>query len=346
VTRAVVYALLAVVAVLIVRWSMRELRALPSYVGPLGSFWHVAFRVLCGAILLFLITPILVIIPLSFNAEPYFTYPMPGFSLRWYEDFFVGEKSAVWHLAIKNSVIVAVFATIVATTLGTVAAVGLSNSQLPAKTFLMGLLISPMIVPLVITGVGMYFFYTLVGITPAQISEHAGWLHLTPIILAHAALGTPFVVITVTATLVGFDHSLTRASASLGADGLTTFFKVTVPLVLPGMISGALFGVAGAYFSLAQFNAFTFGVISGRGWVCIALVVLGRWDPWRCAFAALLFGAVDALQLRLQSSGAIDVPYQLFLMLPFLMTVVAMALVARNARAPAALLVPYRKEER
>ncbi len=112
------------------------------------------------------------------------------------------------------------------------------------------------------------------------------------------------------------------------------------------MISGALFGIAGAYFSLAQFNAFTFGVISGRGWVCIALVVLGRWDPWRCAFAALLFGAVDALQLRLQSSGVIDLPFQVFLLLPFLITVVAMALVARNARAPAALLVPYRKEER
>ena len=112
------------------------------------------------------------------------------------------------------------------------------------------------------------------------------------------------------------------------------------------MISGALFAVAGAYLSLAQFNAFTFGVVSGRGWVCIALVVLGRWDPWRCAFAALLFGAVDALQLRLQSSGAIDLPYQLFLMLPFLVTVLAMAAVARSARAPAALLVPYRREER
>jgi len=240
-TRTLIFALLAVIGIIVLRWAIRELRALPSYVGLLGRSWHVGFRVICGLILLFLITPILVIIPLSFNAEPYFTYPMPGFSLRWYEDFFVGEKSDVWHLAIKNSVIIAIFSTLLATTLGTVAAVGLSNSRLPAKTFLMGVLISPMIVPLVITGVGMYFFYTLVGMTPAQISEHASWLHLVPIIMAHAALGTPFVVITVTATLVGFDHSLTRASASLGADGLTTFFRITVPLVLPGMISGALF---------------------------------------------------------------------------------------------------------
>jgi ABC-type uncharacterized transport system permease subunit len=112
------------------------------------------------------------------------------------------------------------------------------------------------------------------------------------------------------------------------------------------ILSGLLMAVAGAYFSIAQFNAFTFGVISGRGWVCIALVVLGRWDPWRCAAAALLFGALDALQLRLQSSGAIDLPYQLFLMLPFVATVVAMALFSRRARAPAALLKPFHREER
>jgi simple sugar transport system permease protein len=112
------------------------------------------------------------------------------------------------------------------------------------------------------------------------------------------------------------------------------------------MISGALMGVAGAYLSLAQFNAFTFGVVSGRGWVCIALVVLGQWDPWRVAGAALLFGALDALGLRLQSSGGLDVPYQVFLMLPFLATIVAMAILARKARAPAALLRPFRREER
>ncbi len=112
------------------------------------------------------------------------------------------------------------------------------------------------------------------------------------------------------------------------------------------MISGFLMGIAGAYLSLAQFNAFTFGVISGRGWVCIALVVLGQWDPWRSAAAALLFGAIDAHQLRLQSSGVIDLPYQVYLMMPFLVTILAMVVFARKARAPAALLVPFRSEER
>ena len=112
------------------------------------------------------------------------------------------------------------------------------------------------------------------------------------------------------------------------------------------LISGALMGAAGAFLSMAQFNAFTFGVISGRGWVCIALVVFGQWSPWKSALGALLFAFIDALQLRLQAGGAFHLPYQVFLMMPFVLTIVAMALVSRNARAPAALLVPFRKEER
>jgi ABC-type uncharacterized transport system permease subunit len=112
------------------------------------------------------------------------------------------------------------------------------------------------------------------------------------------------------------------------------------------LISGALMGAAGAFLSMAQFNAFTFGVVSGRGWVCIALVVFGMWSPWKSALGALLFAFIDALQLRLQAGGAFHLPYQAFLMMPFVLTIVAMALVSRNARAPAALLVPCRKEER
>ncbi len=130
-----------------------------------------------------------------------------------------------------------------------------------------------------------------------------------------------------------------HAAASAGVSVAAVRYQALI-------VSGMLMGVAGAYLAIAQFNAFTFGVISGRGWVCIALVVLGQWDPWRVALAALLFGSVDALQLRLQSSGAIDLPYQLFLMMPFVVTIVAMAVLARSARAPAALLIPFRREER
>ena len=202
--------------------------ALPSYVGPLGRVWHYGFLTFCGLVLVYLIVPILVIIPLSFNAEPYFTYPMPGLSLRWYEDFLAND---MWMLSIRNSIIVAVFATILATFLGTVAALGLSKRNLPYKVVIMGLLISPMIVPLVITAVGMYFFFSVLQLTNSLVG----------IILAHTALGIPFVVITVTATLIGFDQSLVRASRNLGASATRTFLKVQVPLIMPGMISGALF---------------------------------------------------------------------------------------------------------
>jgi simple sugar transport system permease protein len=130
-----------------------------------------------------------------------------------------------------------------------------------------------------------------------------------------------------------------RAADSAGVSVIRIRFQAVV-------VGGALMGVAGAFLSMAQFNAFTFGVISGRGWVAIALVVFGRWDPWRCAGAALLFAAIDALQLRLQASGLGHIPYQVFLVLPFVLTIVAMALISRNAVAPAALLKPFRREER
>lgn len=207
----------------------------PIYAGPLERTWYYGFRFICALIFTFLIVPILVIMPLSFNAVPFFTFTPEmlsldpaGYSTKWYEEFFT---SLNWQGAVKNSVIIAFFSTILATTLGTVAALGLSRPQMPYKTVVMALLISPMIVPLIISAAGMYFFYSKVGLA----STHLG------VILAHTALGTPFVVITVTATLVGFDNSLTRAAAMLGADPVTTFFKVVVPLILPGVISGALF---------------------------------------------------------------------------------------------------------
>ncbi len=209
--------------------------ALPIYASPLERVWHYTYRVLCGLIFFFLIAPIVVIIPLSFNAVPFFTFTPEmlsfdpaGYSLKWYEDFF---SNLNWQGAVKNSFIIAVFATLISTTLGTVAALGLSRAEMPKKALVMGILISPMIVPLIISAAGMYFFYTKVGLA----STHLG------VILAHAALGTPFVVITVTATLTGFDQSLIRAAATLGASPVRTFFKVIVPLILPGVISGALF---------------------------------------------------------------------------------------------------------
>lgn len=202
---------------------------------PLRQAWRYGFRAICTLIYGFLAAPLLIIIPLSFNSEPYFVFTRKmlsldpdGFSFRWYRNFLYNPD---WTHAIGNSLVIASAATVLATTLGTVAALGLSRSFMPFRTLIMGILISPMIVPVIISGAGMFFFYSSVGL-----------VHTLPgIILAHAALGTPFVVITVTATLLGFDHTLTRASVSLGASPIQTLLNVIVPLILPGVISGALF---------------------------------------------------------------------------------------------------------
>ncbi|MCH7929308.1 MAG: ABC transporter permease [Proteobacteria bacterium] len=209
--------------------------ALPPYIGPLGRAWHYLFLTICAAVFLFLIAPILVIVPLSFNAEPYFTFSQDmlalkpdAYSLRWYQDIIDNRQ---WLQSAKNSIIIAVFATSLATILGTVAALGLSRSYMPFRRVTMAVLISPMIVPIIISAAGMFFFYSKLGLAQT----------LPGLILAHTALGTPFVVITVTATLVGFDQTLVRAAAGLGAPPPRTFFKITMPLILPGVISGGLF---------------------------------------------------------------------------------------------------------
>ena len=211
--------------------------SLPNYTSLNYRIWHYTYLTICGLVFFFLIAPLFVILPLSFNAEQYIHFSAKmlaldpeGFSLRWYEDMIWGTKNP-WGLAAKNSIIIAIFATIGATILGTVAALGLSSRHMPYKAAFMALLISPMIVPLIISGTAIFFFMAKVGLA----ATHTG------IILAHIILGTPFVVITVTATLSGFDHSVTRAAASLGSNPVNTFMKVTLPLILPGVISGALF---------------------------------------------------------------------------------------------------------
>lgn len=238
--------------------------ALPTYATPLERLWHYIYIGLCTAIFIFLIAPILVVIPLSFNAEPYFTFTHKmltfdptGYSLRWYDELLTlgmtspeGARDGTWWAqswaqgtwvkAAKNSVIIGFWATILATSLGTLAALGLSRPEMPYRRAIMAILISPMIVPIIIIATGLFFFYS----NPCGITGlDCGRLTATylGVIMAHATLGIPFVIITVTATLSGFDQSLIRAAASLGANPRVTFFKVIMPLILPGVISGALF---------------------------------------------------------------------------------------------------------
>ena len=211
--------------------------ALPSYTETRYRIWHYIYLAICTAIFIYLIAPLFVIFPLSFSHDEFLVFSEEmkrldpdGFSTRWYKDMVWGTKNP-WGLAAKNSLFIAFFATIGSVIIGTIAAVGLSSRYMPYKGIIMAILISPMIVPLIISGVAIFFFMAKAGLAATY----------TGIILAHIILGTPFVVITVTATLSGFDHSVTRAAASLGSAPINTFMKITLPLILPGVISGALF---------------------------------------------------------------------------------------------------------
>jgi putative spermidine/putrescine transport system permease protein len=243
--------------------------ALPVYATPLERLWHYTYRAICVAIFVFLISPLLVVMPLSFNAEPYFTFTPKmlafdpeGYSLRWYDELLTLGMAApegprdgdwwsrawaesTWIRAAKNSLIIGFWSTIVSTVLGTLAALGLARPEMPYRRVIMAILISPMIVPIIIIATGLFFFYSNPCSPLAVFGVEVQCARLTStylgVVLAHATLGIPFVIITVTATLSGFDQSLIRASASLGAGPRTTFFKVILPLILPGVVSGALF---------------------------------------------------------------------------------------------------------
>ena len=219
---------------------------LQPYLSSSQVLWHYLFRVICGVIFIFLIMPILVVMPLSFNSQDFFTFTPEmlkfepeGYSLKHYRDFFTNNE---WQRSFKNSLLIAPVATLVSVSLGTLAAIGLSQSHVPFKRAIMAILISPMIVPLIISATGMFFFYSHVGnFLEDTIGLDKNFVGYVKVILAHSVLGIPFVIITVTATLVGFDSSLTRAAASMGANPVKTFFKIQMPLILPGVISGGLF---------------------------------------------------------------------------------------------------------
>jgi len=213
----------------------------PSYYSWRHKAGVYALKLAAWAVLFFLILPVLIVIPLSFNAEPFFSFTRGmmqldpnAYSLEWYRSILDSPK---WLLAIRNSFFIGLCATLIATTLGTLAAVGLANANMPFRRAITALLLAPMIVPLIIVAAGMFFFYARFDLVGS----------FTGIIIAHAALGIPFVIITVTATLSGFDRSLYQAGLSLGASPLKVFSSVVVPVIRPGVISGALFAFATSF---------------------------------------------------------------------------------------------------
>ncbi|TWR91357.1 ABC transporter permease [Pseudomonas saxonica] len=190
--------------------------------------WHTAL------VLFFLVAPILVIMPLSFNASSYFSYPMTGVSLRWYE---AALGDPLWQRALLNSLGIGFASTLLATALGTLAALGLSRPSFPWRGLIMPLLISPMIIPIVVVAAGFYYIFAPLGLVDSYLG----------VILAHTVLGTPFVVITVCAALQSFDQSLNRAASGLGARPWMNFRRVTLPLIAPAVGTGAVFAFATSF---------------------------------------------------------------------------------------------------
>lgn len=183
------------------------------------------------AAVVFLIAPLIAILPLAFTSSVFLTYPIPGYSMRWFDEL---ASADVWRMSIVNSLIIGTGTTLLAGALGTLAALGLRNAGLVLPGLFRTAFLLPMVVPAVVLGVGMQVFFVHLGLA----NSYAG------VIAAHSVVAVPFVVVSVTASLAGIDRRVERAAASLGAGPLTVFRRVTLPLALPGILSGAVFAFA------------------------------------------------------------------------------------------------------
>ncbi len=198
------------------------------------SVWPALLGAYCAAVLGFLVIPIFAVVPLSFSSDSFLQYPIPGLSLRWYEDFF---NSPRWIPALRNSLLVGIATALIATPLGALAAIGIVRLGARVRPLVLGLLIAPLIVPGIVTAIGMYFAFAPLGLTSSY----------TGLILSHTAVSTPFVVIVVAAALQGFDPNLIRAGSSLGAGPLTVYLRVVLPVIAPAVVAGAIFAFATSF---------------------------------------------------------------------------------------------------
>jgi putative spermidine/putrescine transport system permease protein len=183
---------------------------------------------LVGLILLFLAFPIIVVIAVSFSSANYLTFPPPAFSLKWYRAYIGSEN---WLNPTWLSLWVAAAVVVLSTVLGTLAALGIARLPRPLRVLVSGLILSPLIVPVIVVAIGVYYAFAQYGLVGKPIA----------LVLAHTSLAVPFVVTSVTATLSGIDPRLEQAALSLGATPRGTFFQITLPLIQPGVIVGALF---------------------------------------------------------------------------------------------------------
>jgi len=181
-----------------------------------------------GLILLFLAFPIVVVVVVSFSSATYLTFPPPAFGLRWYTAYFSSED---WLRPTWLSLWVAAAVVVLATFLGTLAALGIARLPRALRVAAAGLVLSPLIVPGIVVAIGIYYAYSRYGLVGSPIG----------LVLAHTCLAVPFVVTSVSASLAGLDPRLEQAALSLGATPRGTFFQVTLPLIRPGVLVGALF---------------------------------------------------------------------------------------------------------
>lgn len=205
----------------------------------MGDSWRQPHRVALAmfgvATVTFLIAPGLFIIPMSFTSAKILSFPPEGFSTRWYEKMVTDPQ---WSTGFINSAEVAVLTAILATILGTLAALGLLRGHFPGKTFANALILSPLIVPVIVIAIGYFGYFVRLNQKDAGIFFTGSLLGM---VLAHTALAIPFVVVAVGASLRTVDRNLELAAMNLGASPNRTFWRVTFPLILPGVVTGALF---------------------------------------------------------------------------------------------------------
>jgi putative spermidine/putrescine transport system permease protein len=195
---------------------------------------RVVLRIITGIVLVYLAAPIFVIVPLSFTSGQLLVFPLPGWSLQWYRELFTSPS---WTSALGNSVLIGIATMCLATGLGTAAALGLQGSRSRFKSLIFGLLVTPLAVPVVIVAVALYYYFAAVGLAGTYLG----------LVLAHTVLALPFVIITVSATLQSFDPNLVRAALSLGSSPTRAFRTVTLPIIAPGIVAGALFAFVSSF---------------------------------------------------------------------------------------------------
>lgn len=177
---------------------------------------------------LYLIAPVFIVVPMSFSDSSFLTFPPKEFSTRWFENFFEDEE---WVDSALASLQIGVLVTVVSVVLGTLAALGMVRGRYPLRGAVAGLVLAPILVPYVIIGLAVYAAFLQVGLTETKLG----------FVLVHTALAVPYVVINVSAALFGFDRSLELAAMNLGANPVSAFLRVTLPIIAPSVLTGALF---------------------------------------------------------------------------------------------------------